>query len=307
MTNFRGWPAGLLVASIFALASGEAWADGGVAQAAFREGREALRVGDYELACARFLASEEAEPSGGARLNLGDCALRKNDFVEAERLYRGAALLSDGEKRAFAEQRAVAARAKAGTLRVRWSSSGAARGRVEIDGHVVAVPVELPVNPGRHTIRVIGAGYAEEAQTIDVASALTAEIELAPTATPAGPATASPVAGKETTPKASGRSPLSYVLMGVGGVALVGGAVTGFVAKGARDSVDEKCAGQKPCAIDVWEQSGARNDYDRAKTWALISTTSFIGGAVLVVAGGTLWFTTAPAKGGQTVSIAGRF
>ena len=104
--------------SVFAasLAAGPTYADStnSLATTAFREGRDALKQGNYELACAKFRVSDDAEPSSGARLNLGDCALRRSHYVEAEQLYRGAALLTDGEKKVFAEQRAAVARALSG-------------------------------------------------------------------------------------------------------------------------------------------------------------------------------------------------
>ncbi len=280
-------------------------ADNPVAAAAFREGREALKLGNYDLACARFKASDEAEPSGGARLNLGDCALRRKELVEAETFYRGAALLSEGERRTFAEQRAAAARALAGTLRLRWSQAKPAGGQVEVDGHAVEVPGDLAVNPGRHTVRIIASGFGEAPQSVDIAGGSTAQLDLAPT-----PTKVAPVAGSEPAqpaPRRTSRSPFSYVLMGVGGAAIAGGVITGLVAGSARDDLDSKCNGQKPCAPDVWARSDVHDDYDKAKMWALVSTTCFIGGAVALVAGGTLWLATAPSPGGQTVSLAGRF
>ena len=280
-----------------------------VATTAFRDGREALKAGNYEVACEKFRVSEDAEPSSGARLNLGDCALRGKLYVEAETLYRGAALLTAGEKRAFAEQRAVAARALAGTLRIRWARSKPAAGRVEVDDRVIEVPGELALNPGRHVIRTVARGYPEAPQSVLIASGGTAQIDLAEMEIEAAPVMGPRPDGKEKgpAPVKGSHSPVSYVLIGLGGVAIAGGVVTGLVAKGARDDLDSKCNGQKPCAADVFARDDVRADYDKAKSWALVSTVSFVGGAVALVAGGTLWLVTTPSPGGQTVSLAGRF
>lgn len=279
-----------------------------VATAAFRDGREALKAGKYDVACAKFRVSEDAEPSSGARLNLGDCALRRSEYVEAEKLYRGAALLTEGEKRAFAEQRAVAARALAGTLRIRWARSKPAAGRVEVDDKVIEVPGEVALNPGRHVIRTVARGYPDAPQSVVIASGSTAQIDLAEIEAPAI-ASPRPESNEKTPPRngSRSRSPVSFVLMGLGGVAIAGGVVTGLVAMGARDDLDSKCGGQKPCAADVFARDDVRADYDKAKSWALVSTVSFVGGAIALVAGGTLWLVTAPSPGGQTVSLAGRF
>ena len=278
-----------------------------VATSAFREGREALKAGNYDVACAKFRVSEDAEPSSGARLNLGDCALRRSQYVEAEKLYRGAAGLAEGEKRAFAEQRAVAARALAGMLRIRWARNTPAAGRVELDDTVIEVPGEVALNPGRHVIRTVARGYSAAPQTVMIAGGGTALIELAEMEAPAVVAPPPERKEKAPAPVSGSRSPVSYVLMGLGGVAIAGGVVTGLVAKGARDDLDSKCNGQKPCAADVFARDDVRADYDKAKSWALVSTVSFVGGAIALVAGGTLWLVTAPSPGGQTVSLAGRF
>lgn len=295
--------AALLLSCITCGATAFAEPPGSIASTAFREGREALKAGKYELACARFRISEDAEPSSGARLNLGDCALRRGEYVEAEHLYRGAALLAEGEKRAFAEQRAAAARAQAGTLRVRWIGPAPASGVVEIDGKAMGVPAQIAVNPGRHTVRVTASGYPTAPQNIDIASGGTADVNLTPLA-PAAPAAALPLA---VPPQRPSRSPIPYVLFGFSGLAVAGGVVTGLVARGARDDLDAKCGGQKPCAPEVFARSDAHADFDRAKAWALVSTTCFVGAAVALVAGGTLWLVTTPSPGGQTVALAGRF
>lgn len=283
-----------------------------VAATAFREGREALKAGKYELACARFAQSEEAEPSSGARLNLGDCALRQHRYVDAEKLYRGAALLADGEKRTFAEQRAASARALAGTLRLRWIKSKPASGRVEVDDKVVETPADLAMDPGRHVIRVV-VGGAEAPQTVEIASGATAEVDLAeplvtaPRPSPApGPAPARSL--EEAHPAArAGHSPAAYVLFGVSGLALAGGVVTGLVARGARDDLDALCRGVKPCPAEIFARSDAQSSYDEASAFALASTLCFVGAAVSLVAGGTVWLMTAPSPNGPTVSVAGRF
>lgn len=278
-----------------------------VATSAFREGREALKAGNYDVACAKFRVSEDAEPSSGARLNLGDCALRRSQYVEAEKLYRGAAVLAGGEKRAFAEQRAVAARALAGTLRLRWARNTPAAGRVEVDDTVIEVPGDVALNPGRHVIRTVARGYSAAPQSVMIAGGGTALIELAEMEAPAVMAPPPERKERPPAPVSRSRSPVSYVLMGLGGVAVAGSVVTGLVAKGARDDLDSKCNGQTPCAPDVFARDDVRADYDKAKSWALVSTVSFVGGAIALVAGGTLWLVTAPSPGGQTVSLAGRF
>jgi hypothetical protein len=273
-----------------------------LATSAFREGRDALKAGDYALACARFAESDAAEPSSGARLNLGDCALRDHRYLRAEQLYKGAALLAEGDKRAFASQRAAAAHALTGTLRLRWARPTPAGARAELDGHAVEVPADVPVDPGRHTIAIVFPLPAAQPALVEVASGDTATLELV-----AGNREPRSAPDHADSSSRRSRSPLAYVLLGVGAAALVGGGVSGLVAKAARDDVSDACGAATPCPVVVWARDDVQRDYDRARTWALVSTISFIGGAVALVAGGTLWLATAPSPNAQTVMLGGSF
>lgn len=278
-----------------------------VASTAFREGREALKVGKFAEACARFRASEDAEPSSGARLNLGDCALRRGEFVEAETLYRGAAFLAEGEKRAFAEQRANSARSMASTLRLRWASGGSAGATVEVDAKAVEVPADLLVNPGNHKVRTVLRVGTPITQDVDIASGGTALVQLS--APPPAPITPVPIASPQSRREehASSRSPWAFVLFGVGAAAVGTGVVAGFVAKGARDDLAALCDGAIPCPRAIWTTDAARKNFDAARNWALVSTSCVVGGAIALVAGGTIWLVSAPSTSGATVSLAGHF
>lgn len=300
----------LLAAS---LAAGSARADStnSLATTTFREGRDALKQGNYELACAKFRVSDDAEPSSGARLNLGDCALRRSHYVEAEQLYRGAALLADGEKRVFAEQRAAVAHALSGTLRLRWAAGTPPSSRVDIDGQTFDVPSDVHVDPGRHVIRVFAQDFSDAPQSVDVASGATAQVELAAMRVAVAPPTAVQVPERRVpeavSARRTSRSPFAYVLLGVGGAAVGTGVVSLLVSRGAEGDVARKCDDRKPCALDIWVRGDVQDDVDKAKRWAAVSAVCFLGGALSIAAGGTVWLMTAPVRGGQTLSVAGRF
>jgi hypothetical protein len=198
----------------------------------------------------------------------------------------------------------------AGTLRLRWAAGKPASGRVDIDGHTFEVPGDLPVNPGRHVIRVFAPGFTDAPQTVDVASGATAQVDLAAVPVAIGPAPVTPPeprAAEAATPARTSRSPIAYVLLGLGGAAIGGGVVSLLVSNGAESDVASKCNDQKPCAPEIFARPDVQDDYDKAKTWGVVSAVCFIGGAVSIAAGGTVWLVTAPARGGQTVSVAGRF
>jgi tetratricopeptide (TPR) repeat protein len=81
------------------------------------------------------------------------------------------------------------------------------------------------------------------------------------------------------------RSLVPYVVAGVGVAGLGAGAVFGLVANGKHDS-----AASEPV------QSKAVDQQDQAKTFATISTVSFVAGGVLLAAGVTWWVLDAPPK-----------
>jgi hypothetical protein len=80
------------------------------------------------------------------------------------------------------------------------------------------------------------------------------------------------------------RSPLrtvGFVTAGVGGAALIGGVVTGIMAKGKSSDATKQCA-NKVCP------TAAAKDFDSASSLATVTDVLLIGGAVLAAAGVTL-------------------
>ncbi len=137
------------------------------------------------------------------------------------------------------------------------------------------IGAERPTDPGKHEVVATAPGYTEARTSVELAEgarqAVTLKLTLDPNAavapvpatqTPA--TTPGPVAPPAPEPKAStGGKTAGYVLLGVGGVAIIVGGVTGFMALGAKgdlDCPDRKC-------------SGAESDeLDSANTLAMVST-----------------------------------
>ena len=97
--------------------------------------------------------------------------------------------------------------------------------------------------------------------------------------------------------KGSSNKTLAIVALGVGGVGLVVGGITGVMAMGKASDLDGKCPDGK-CT-----DPALQSDIDSYKTLGTISTVGFIVGVVGVGAGVVLWL-TAPkentaAKGGS--------
>ncbi len=75
-----------------------------------------------------------------------------------------------------------------------------------------------------------------------------------------------------------------FVLMGLGGAMVIGGAITGMLALGKTNDIADKCPGDV-CPVN-YDLDGARSS---AKTFVRITDVLLIGGGI-VAAGGLTWF-----------------
>jgi hypothetical protein len=106
----------------------------------------------------------------------------------------------------------------------------------------------------------------------------TAAAAAAPAAAPGtGEPTPDPVDKGES--GGSGLRTVGFVTAGVGAAALIGGVITGFMAKGKEDDATGQCDAQNRCP------TAAEADFDSASSLATTSTVLYIGGGVLAGAG----------------------
>ena len=102
-------------------------------------------------------------------------------------------------------------------------------------------------------------------------------------------ATAAVTAAEQDTsvkPPAS-RSIVPYVLMGMGGAMVIGGAVTGAMASSKHSELEEKC-GDGPCDASLKDLAS------EGETLALTADVLLFGGLAAAVTGGVWWFLDAP-------------
>jgi hypothetical protein len=98
--------------------------------------------------------------------------------------------------------------------------------------------------------------------------------------TPAGGPAPTTDPGAEPGKKGSPLRLVGFIAAGVGGAAIIGGVVTGLMAKGAEDDALGQCdEASKTCA------TGAEGDFDSASSLATVTNVLFIGGGVLAAAG----------------------
>ena len=147
----------------------------------------------------------------------------------------------------------------------------------------------LRLRAGTHTLTATTPDGKQERWEVNLSPGKTVEhaFSFGATATPvaAAPAAAAPAAEPMPDPVDKGESggsglrTVGFVTAGVGAAALVGGVVTGLMAKGKEDDATGQCNADKVCP------TSAEADFDSASSLATVSTVLYIGGGVLAAAG----------------------
>lgn len=282
--------ASLLVIVVLVVLSRPALAgDPAAAQDLFEQGLKLLEADDWDGACEKFRASMNAEPSGGTALNLARCHERAGENATAWAEYTRAITLfrtaKDADRAAFADEQAKRLEPLLSKLTIQVTPTPGLV--VERDGVVVvegAYGVPVAVDAGERTITARAEGYEPWTTTVsvgntpDVYSVTVPALERAPE--PLSPA---PVAGEAGS--SDGLVIAGGVLTGVGGAALLVGAILGGTVLGDAGTLDDKCElpresdGVRVCSDEELDR------LDSAKTRATVSDAMFIGGGVLAAGG----------------------
>ena len=142
-----------------------------------------------------------------------------------------------------------------------------------------------PIDPGEHELRVEAPGHAPWTTKVSVVDAETRRVtvpRLAPALAMEAPA---PLAPPGRTQRI-----LGWSLTGVGGSAVIAGAVLGALAIGAESTADASCPGTGACTDPRGLDASSR-----ATSFSTAATISAFGGAI-VLAGGILLLLTAPSS-----------
>jgi len=161
---------------------------------------------------------------------------------------------------------------------------------VTIDGKpldAALIGVAAPVDPGKHVIEA-KVGDVVRNQTTDVAEGQKASVVLNFTGAQSnGPGQPLPPPPPDQTPEPTKQQPiLAYVALGVGGVGLIVGGVTGFMAMGKKSDLEksEFCQ-EDECGPEK------HSDVDSLNTLRTVSTIGFAIGLVGTSAGVALLLT----------------
>ncbi len=286
------------------------------AEALFQQARSLSASKDFAAACPKFKASYELDPGYGVLFNLAECYASLGKTASAWAAYAEAAGMAKtaGQKDRIekAEKRGaeLAPKLEKMTVAVADPPAGLVVKRDDVALDAATWGTALPVDPGIHTITAEAPGRKPWSTTAETKGPGTT-VTLTIPALEAAPASSAGAAASPTGPGVPGgavpddgrgtRRVIGLVVGGVGVATLVVGAVMGGLASGKwSDAQDNHCRTETLC-----DDTGVGLVGD-AKTFATVSTATFIAGGVLAAGGATLFLVSlgGPQKEGASLQIA---
>lgn len=282
-------------------------ADKAAADAAFAEARKLMAAGKIAEACPKFEISYQEDQQLGALLNLADCHEKLGKLATAWAEFRAAIELARSRKdsrEAFARSSAekLAKRISRVVIRKDASATGLS---VRLDDRDITalVDVEIPIDPGVHTITSSAVGRPTSSEKIEIEEeGSKIEVAVPAKAIPVVEAKPEPEVAPPVvvvaTPRGRGPRPAIGIAMGLVGLGAAGvGLYFGRVGYMKWNDSRDFCTSDDAC-----DEQGARL-VDDAKRAALKSSILVGAGAGLIVIGTLLWL-TAPEAAAPAAAIA---
>lgn len=282
-----------LIGVVLAPARARAETDPEAAEALFLAGRDAMEKKDYAAACPKFAESDRLDPSSGARINLADCEEKIGRVAAAWRHWQEAIELipSNDPRLPGVKKRRADVEKLVPRLTLKSSTplpSGAVVMRDGVEVGIGALEVALPLDPGAHTILVKAPGHKDWREDLTLKESERRDVQLAlgPAEEIQAPIVPKPIAVREAPPSAIGKY-AGFGLIGLGGVGIAIGSITGVLAIDKKNALPAQCNPALTCT-----PAGA-DAASSGRAFATISTVGIIVGAI-AIAGGVLLVLTAP-------------
>jgi hypothetical protein len=296
----RVWPNGIGILFVLCTGLEPAWAQTGgknpaAAQALYDDARRLVDAGRFAEACPKFKASYELDPGGGTLLNLADCYEREGKVALAWSTFKEALVIAQRDGRndriEFANQHLVALEGRLARLTVTLSNEARVPGiSVSVDGTPLgeaAWGVAMPIDPGKHVVRVEAPGKQPFEATFEVAANVSAQKTIVvPALTDAAARVDSNPAEFELSDApgavpgarhSSSQRTIGWIVGGAGVASLAVGSYFGLRAFSRWEDRKDACAGG--CT------QAAKTAGDEANDAATISTIGFGVGFVAAAVG----------------------
>ncbi len=206
------------------------------AEALFNEGRAAVKANDYATACPKFEESLKLARRAGTLFNLAQCEEHEGRLVTAVAYYKeGIVVLEPGDLRlAPSKQQLALVEPRVPYLTVKLGAAMPTGGRVTLDGREVEkLDTELPVNPGKHELRVLAPKYVDGVLPFEIAESAHETKTIA-----IGARLPDPPPPRAVLPP---HRIAAIAAFGVGGLGVLTAAITGGLLVSTKSRVDEEC------------------------------------------------------------------
>jgi hypothetical protein len=298
--------------------SGVAWAQESKADVLFREGREATKRGDHQVACQKFAESYRQDAAAGTLINLGTCEEKLGRVSLAWRHLTDAVKQLPGS-----DDRVPVAKKMLATLEKRIARLTVVLPPDEEVPRVLLDGLEIPaaeraaplvVDPGEHVLLATTVDGREARQSVKLAPGEQAETRLSfppapskPTLKPSSPETSNAGVQNTRTVEAGSsgsRTTIGWLLTGVGVAGGVGGAVGAILFYDRKNSADDLCP--KGCPSTSTDYATSVSKREDAKGWRTMGIVSAAIGIPSIFVGSYLLF-TAPSKVTQQALVVPHF
>lgn len=286
-----------VAASMASHANADAQAD---AQALFEEGMKLMQQGKHQQACPKLQASLKLDSALGTRFHLAECYETVGKTASAWALFREAAAKSRAEQlypqatKATARADALEPKLAKVVLDVPFEVATVRAISITLDGELLgdtSWDVPLPVDPGKHLIRVTGQGKRPYSTEFDISEATSKTIQIPPL---------------EDVNAIKKNTVIGISMIGLGAGAIIAGSVFGVMSLDRNDAWQkefdancEKVTGN--CALD--SISTIRAIESERDKYATLSTIGFIAGATVAAAGAVVWIAPWQKKKGDVSFI----
>jgi hypothetical protein len=300
----------LAISSTLAWGQTQSHGDKVAAEALFEEGRKLVAAGKYADACAKFVGSEQLDPSAATLLNLASCWEKSGRAATAWATYREAASLANAVGRAdylATAQRhadALAPRLSHLTLNVAQPVNG-----IEIRRDDVVLPAAewgtaIPIDSGPHSLAASAPEHQPWASTIEVPADGATVVVTVPSLEPVAPAPApaprpevsaptmgpspapAPTIRESASPRSTGAAQRvsGWVLGSVGLASVAAGVVFTVLAESNyHDSLND-CVSKDSCGPTGLSERNQARTYGDVASWTIgLGAAAIVGGLVLVV------------------------
>jgi len=291
------------------------------AEAAFDDGRRALKQGDIKAACERFRASLSLEDALGTRLHLADCYEMDGRLASAWATFReaqGIASARGDERRAtVAGERAQLLKSRLPRIVVAVDASARVPG-LKVTVGDTEIPsgswsMEIPVDSGVTQVSARAPGHKNfsrqvlipnQATVINVKVPALARTEVNQVSQPvvnssnSGRSKLGASSPLQDAPNSSHQAAYGWITTGVGAVGLVAGSYLATRALSKNDASKSRC---RPENASLCTARGAELRSE-AKDYASYATVSLAAGGALLIGGITLVLTAPDEKASKSAT-----